>query len=261
MKIFKTVLLVSLGLVVAAVVGIASLFASAFWGNAPLPQSADLPGGARLVKDGFVAAFVLPAGRSSFALVDCGNDPEATPIFAELWARRARPSDVKAIFLTHGHGDHTAGCHQFPDAQVFALAADVGLAAGTAKSRGILTRLRKDDPERHVKVTRVVADGETVTVGDLSVRVFAVPGHTDGSAAYLAGGVLYLGDSATDRKDGTFAGAPKVFSNDAAQNRASLRTLFRRLGAEKVEIKALAPSHSAPQMGTAAFEAFANTSD
>jgi hydroxyacylglutathione hydrolase len=261
MKIFKRVALVAGGVVVFSALGFAGLVASAFWGNAPLPEGADLPGGARLVKDGFVAAFVLPAGGSSVVLVDCGNDVSAMPILAELSARHARPDDVKAIFLTHGHGDHTGGCHRFPNAEVMALAADVGLAAGTGAGRGILTRFTRNKNEKAVRVTRVVADGETIVVGDLAVRVFAVPGHTDGSAAYLAGNVLYLGDSATDRKDGTFAGAPKPFSNDVEQNHASLRSLFRRLGRERIEVKALAPSHSAPQTGTAAFEAFANAND
>jgi hydroxyacylglutathione hydrolase len=261
MKIVKRVLLVVGGLAIVTVLGFVGLIASAFWGNAPLPDGADLPGGARLVKDGFVAAFVLPAGGSSVVLIDCGNDPEAKPILAELSRRHAKPDDVRAIVLTHGHGDHTAGCHRFPNAEVIALGADVALAAGTEKGRGPLTRFFGSHPEKGVTVTRVVADGETVTVGELSVRVFAIPGHSDGSAAYLAGGVLYLGDSATVRKDGTFVGAPAAFSNSTAQNHASLRSLFRRLRDGGFEVKTLAPSHSAPQSGTAAFEAFANASD
>jgi glyoxylase-like metal-dependent hydrolase (beta-lactamase superfamily II) len=261
MKIVKRVLLITVGLALVLVLGFAGLMASAFWGNAPLPESADLPGGARLVKDGMVALFVLPAGGTSLALVDCGNDPAARQLLAELARRNARPEDVKAIFLTHGHGDHTAGCHHFPGAEVMALAPDVKLAAGTERSHGLLSRLFKNRADRAVKVTRVLQDGETVQVGELSVRVFALPGHTGGSAAYLADGVLYLGDSATDRKDGSFAGAPRPFSNSVARNHASLRSLWSRLQAEKLDVKVLAPAHSAPQQGTAAFEAFANGRD
>jgi len=249
------------GLALLLVLAFVGLVASAFWGNAPLPDGADLPGGARLVKDGFVAFFVLPAGGTSVALVDCGNDPEGKPILAELARRGAGPADVKAIFLTHGHGDHTAGCHRFPGAEVMALGPDVGLAAGTGTGRGLLSRFFKNSPEKSVRVTRVLNDGETVRVGENTVRVFAIPGHTAGSAAYLAGGVLYLGDSATDRKDGAFAGAPGLFSDSTEENHASLRGLFRRLKAEGLEVRAVAPAHSAPQLGTAAFEAFANSSD
>jgi glyoxylase-like metal-dependent hydrolase (beta-lactamase superfamily II) len=261
MKILKRLILLTGGLVLALALGFAGLVASAFWGNAPLPDRADLPGGVRLVKDGMVALFMLPAGGTSVALVDCGNDPEARQILAELARRNARREDVKAIFLTHGHGDHTAGCHQFPGAEVMALAPDVGLAAGTETGHGLLSRFFKNGPPKAAKVTRVLHDGETVQVGPLSVYVFAIPGHTDGSAAYLANGVLFLGDSATDRKDGTFAGAPRQTSDSVEQNHASLRALWKRLRDERLGVEVLAPAHSAPQLGTAAFEAFANARD
>lgn len=261
MKILKRAILVLIGLTLALGLGLGGLVASAFWGSAPLPDRADLPGGARLVRDGMVAFFVLPAGGTSVALVDCGNRSDAGPVLDELARRNAKPEDVKAIFLTHGHGDHTGGCHQFPKAEVMALAPDVGLAAGTEAARGWLTRFAKNSPDKAARVTRVVKDGETVQVGELTVRVFAVPGHTDGSAAYLANGVLFLGDSATDRQDGTFTGAPRPFSNDVEQNHASLRGLWRRLQDEKLEVKALAPAHSGPRLDTAAFAAFAHQTD
>ena len=259
MKTLKRVLLAVVALVlVLALVG-AGIVASAFWGNAPLPATADLPGGARLVKDGMVAAFVLPAGGISVALVDCGDDPAATRLLAELARRGARREDVKAIFLTHGHRDHVGGCRQFPGAEVMALGADVALAAGDAASRGLLARVMPKDPAKTVKVARVLRDGETVQVGTLAVRVFAIPGHTEGSAAYLAGGVLYVGDSATSRKDGTLAGAPAPFSDDVARNHASLRALWRRLAGERLAVEAVAAAHSAPQQA-GPLEAFARGS-
>jgi glyoxylase-like metal-dependent hydrolase (beta-lactamase superfamily II) len=256
----KRLLVAAAALVLAVLLGFGALIASVFWSNAPLPDAADLPGGARLVKDGMVAAFVLPAGGGTLALVDCGNDPEAKAVTAELARRGAKPEDVKAIFLTHGHGDHTGGCRRFPKAEVMALAPDVGLAGGTESAHGPITRFMRNGA-KSVKTTRVLADGETVTVGSLAVRVFAIPGHTAGSAAYLANGVLFLGDSATDRKDGTFTGAPGPFSDDVAQNHASLRGLWKRLEAEKLSVEVLAPAHSAPQRGTAAFEAFARAKE
>jgi len=261
-KTVKRVLLIVGALVLLLVLGFVALVVSAFWGNAPLPPSSDLPGGIRLVNDGMVAAFILPAGGSSVALVDCGNDVEGKQILAELSRRGSKPEDVKAIFLTHGHGDHTGGCHLFPKAEVMGLERDAKLAAGEATSRGLIPRFRKNPPEKSVKVTRMLEDGETVQVGTLPVTLYRVPGHTDGSAAYLALGVLFLGDSATIKKDGTFTGAPAPFSNDVDQNHESLRSLyFNRIEAEHLEVKVLAPAHSAPQQGTAAFETFARGKD
>jgi hydroxyacylglutathione hydrolase len=235
-----------------------ALIGSAFQGNQPLPEGgADLTGGVRLVKDGHVAFFVLPTGQGELALVDCGNDPAGKELLAELVRRRARPEEVKTILLTHGHGDHTAGCHLFPGAQVLALAPDVGLAAGTEKSHGLLTRFFGNGPDRAVRVTRPLADGQVVQLGELAVQVFAVPGHTTGSAAYLAAGVLYLGDSANSTKEGQLVGAPKIFSDDPAVNRASLRALARRLKEAGAEVRILAFAHSAPLNGLAPLDAFA----
>lgn len=257
MKVVKRVLLFLGVLLVVSVLGFGALVFNAFQGNAPLPDSADLNGGARLVKDGIVAFFVLPAGGSKVALVDCGNDPNARRVLDELKRQKLSPDDVTAIFLTHGHGDHTAGCHNFPKAEVMGLSGDVSLAAGTEAGHSMLTRWRKNGPDRAVTISRVLKDGETVTVGRLPVRVFAVPGHTAGSAAYLADQVLYLGDSANSRIDGSLAGAPSIFTDNVEENRASLRRLFRTLKDENLTVKTMAMAHSAPLEGTKALEAFA----
>lgn len=258
MNIAKKVVFAVAALVFVLVLALAGLMVSVFRNAAPLPESADLPGDARLVKDGMVAFFVLPAGGQSVALVDCGNDPGAAKVLSELERRGATPEDVKAIFLTHGHGDHTAGCHRFPQAEVMALSADVNLAAGREAARGLLTRFRKNGPGRSATVTRGLRDGEEVQVGDLSVRVLSLPGHTDGSAAFLAGGVLFLGDSAMSLKDGRLAGAPGPFTNDVQMNHASLRALWGRLKLERLAVETLAFSHSAPQQGIAALGLFAS---
>lgn len=249
MKILKRALWTVGGLLLV-VLSMGVWVASAYWNNAPLPESAELPGSARLVRDGLVAAFVLPAGGSSLALIDCGDDPAGGPLLAELARRGAGPEDVGAIFLTHGHGDHTAGCHLFPKAEVMSLSEEVGLAAGTDVSgNGWWGRLARNGPQKAARVTRTLADGQTVQVGELAVRVFAVPGHTAGSAAYLANGTLFLGDNGNHHRDGSFAGAPWPFTWSVEQNRASLGKLFERLRAEKLEVSVVAPSHSAPRPG------------
>jgi glyoxylase-like metal-dependent hydrolase (beta-lactamase superfamily II) len=42
---------------------------------------------------------------------------------------------------------------------------------------------------------RTLADGETLTVGDLSVRVIHTPGHTPGGICLLVDGHLFAGDT------------------------------------------------------------------
>ena len=67
--------------------------------------------------------------------------------------------------------------------------------------------------------TQLAHDGESIRGGDLDVRVYSVPGHTAGSAAYLARVVLYLGDSANISARGTMRAAPWVFSDHRQRGR------------------------------------------
>ncbi len=241
------------GLLLAlCVLGIAGLAYSAFGGRASIVDGAEPAPGVRIIKDGIVTVGVVDAGDGKVLLIDAGNDPEGKAILAELTRRHAAPDAVSAIFLTHGHPDHTAGAHLFPHAAVYALQADVSLAEGREGSHGPVTHLfpPKDNGTR---VSNVAHDGDTITVGSAQVRVFALPGHTAGSAAYLTRAVLFLGDSAGLKSDGTLTGSPWALSDNGAQNHASLRALADRLRPEQVGIVAIAPAHTA----TATFDPLA----
>src|SRR5438105_4122336 len=120
-------------LLVLLLVAFLVLFGPMVLGNAPLADGAELPGGARIVKDGYVAIDVLPTAEKDVALIDCGNDENGEAVLAELRRRGLGPEAVKAVFLTHGHPDHVAGCHLFKDASVLALGPDIPIAEGTAR--------------------------------------------------------------------------------------------------------------------------------
>lgn len=244
------------GLVLLVLIAIpVGLLAVTFMGNPEIPDGRELEGFARVVKDGYVSVDVLDAGDGAVALIDAGNDPDGKAILAELQRRHLGPEAVKVIFLTHGHVDHVGACHLFPKAEVMALAADVPIAEARARSNGPLPRLLPP-PDRHVRVTHALQDGEMVRVGNLSVRVFSIPGHTAGSAAYLVNGVLFLGDSADATKDGRVALAKWIFSDDLEQNRASLAALVGRLKPD--EVKHLVFAHTGVLDGSAPLRALAS---
>lgn len=221
---------VLLAVVVVVVLLVAVLFGtvgSAFMGLAPSTDGVVAPG-VQAVRDGYVNAFIVDLDQG-VALIDCGNDPEAKALLAALKARSLDASAVKAIFLTHGHPDHTAGCRQFPGAAVHAFEGDKGIAEGTQPANGPLPKLAGPDAAKAAKVTTLLVDGATVSFGDVGVTAWNIPGHTAGSAALLARGVLFLGDSATGQTDGKLRAAPWVFSDDVEQSRASLRALAAKV--------------------------------
>lgn len=238
--IFRTMKILA-ALVGLLVVSLGVLLFLTFSGSKPIQDGQRLDG-VEVVKDGIVAAYIVDIDDHSVALVDAGNDPEAKPILLALARRNLSPGAVKAILLTHGDRDHTGGARMFPQATVMVLEPDVALAEGRAVKP--LFKLFASPHPSGLKVGRVLHDGETVTFGSLAVRVWAVPGNTPGSVAYLTRGVLFMGDSAEASKEGKLTTGKRLFTESPAQNRASLHQLARQLHPGTGEVKAIAFGHS-----------------
>ena len=244
MKIILYILIVFV-LVLAACAGL--IFYS-FWRAIPLKDGQQLSGGAVQVKDGMVSVGMIPSGVGQVILVDCGNDRQAKAILNALKQRGLEPEAVKTILLTHGHPDHIAGCGVFPDAEVFAMAPEQPLLEGRSAARSVVGFLMG---KRNfvIHLTRYLQDGDVLQRGNVTVTAYLIPGHTDGSAAYLAAGTLYLGDSADSNKDGTLHRAKRIVSNDVVENRASLTRLAQELKPRASEIQYLEFAHSGPLPG------------
>src|SRR5262249_23533289 len=145
--------------------------------------------------------------------------------------------------------DHIAGCDQFKKAEVYAFPEDVAIAAGEKATKSPMGRLAGAQTSKTAKITQMLSDGQDVQIGELSVRAFHIPGHTQGSAAFLSRGVLYLGDSATVKTDGRIVNTPWLFSDDQKQNADSLAALVKRLRTDNSDVKVLAFSHTGPADG------------
>ncbi len=229
------------GLVLLAVVlGLAGIVFASFRGLSPIEDGWRL-GGVQVVKDGIVACYLVDLGEREVALVDACNDRSARAILGALSKRGLGADAVKAILLTHGDKDHVSGALAFPGAQVMALGPEVALAEGREVR---LLKWLLSPKDTGVRVARALSDGEVVDLPGVDVRIYAVPGHTRGSAAFLARGVLFMGDSAETTSEGALAPAKRLTSDDPAQNRESLATLARRLAPSASEVRAIAPAHS-----------------
>ena len=131
---------------------------------------------------------VLIRGTGGLILIDGDLPPSAPLIEANIRALGFDVKDIKYILNSHAHFDHAGGIAQLQqDSGAPALTSPAGAAALRAG------HVAPDDPQAAFTDTaafppvadaRGVADGETVTLGDVAVTAQHTPGHTPGSTSW-----------------------------------------------------------------------------
>ncbi|MFT3715364.1 MAG: MBL fold metallo-hydrolase [Gordonia sp. (in: high G+C Gram-positive bacteria)] len=121
---------------------------------------------------------VTDASTGDILLIDAANDPESLLALLDVV-----PGALTQIVTTHGHFDHWQAL------EAVHKATGVPTAAGAP-----------DAPELPVAPDRLLHDGDTITLGDLTLDVISLRGHTPGSVALAlterTGRVhLFTGDS------------------------------------------------------------------
>ncbi len=106
---------------------------------------------------------ITDAATQKSLLIDAANDPET--ILALL---DALPGTVTQILTSHGHFDHWQGLEEVH------RRLQVPTLVGAA-----------DADELPLDPDRTLTGGETIEVGELSLEVIAIPGHTAGSVTIV----------------------------------------------------------------------------
>lgn len=118
----------------------------------------------------------------------CVIDPgdEADRVIAAV---KESGMELTAIFLTHGHYDHTGAVAgltaAFPDVPVYLHDADYDL--GLAKRGAAMPDVGRR--------THSFGEGDVLKVGELTFEVLHTPGHTPGSVTLKCENVLFTGDT------------------------------------------------------------------
>ena len=211
-----------------------------------------------------VVAYLLKFNDGNLGLIDATMDPKAKAICSALRRMGRSVSDVKVIFCTHTHDDHTAGCNQFPNATIYAMKNPIqGKNPSNLSHWNRLQRAlpSNDQDPAHPKNwdIRYLSDGQVLDFNGERIEAFALPGHTYDSCAYLAFGVLFMGDSAAGQYNGQIGSAPPFVSVDRNLNQRELKKLATRLQQRKREINYLAFGHQGPIKGLAPLLAWASS--
>ncbi len=145
--------------------------------------------GLYLIGDLAPSAVYVIETSDGLILVDSGLDKDAAVVKGELEKLGLDWKRVRAILLTHVHGDHSGGAEALRNAtgaKVYAGEGDVAvLSAGGPREAFYSTFYMPDHPPHSTHVDVGLKGGETISLGNVRIKAVAAPGHTPGSMCYL----------------------------------------------------------------------------
>lgn len=140
------------------------------------------------VGDSWVCVHLIDTG-DGLLLIDCGNVGAKHLLIKAIYDMGFRPDDVKWIILSHGHLDHIGAANFFrdmfgtklylgePDAVMFRDKPEFSFIQDS-------TDFLDDVFEPDV----VIRDGDVLNFGNVTIKCFLVPGHTEGCVALFFDG-------------------------------------------------------------------------
>jgi len=175
---------------------------------------------------------LLLENDDGWTLVDTGVAGSADRIREALSALGSGPEDLKRIFLTHQHNDHTGGLpgvlEWAPDAEVGASEHEAQIISGQSgmdsSSNPILRYLSRNAELPATPVGKVLREGDLVS----SFRVISTPGHTLGHVSLLRDddGLLFTADAFGCLPRKIRVGVRKAFCTDPALAKRSAQKLM-----------------------------------
>ena len=159
--------------------------------------------GFSLTHDGDCNIYLIDGG-DELALIDAGAGPGVAETLGNIRAHGFALENVGSLLLTHLHADHAGGAaglrRALPKLKVLASQEgaewlrqgdEKAISLDMGKKGGHYAAEYRFEP---CPVDVELGDGQTVSVGDLDIKVLDVPGHSRGHLAFLIrhAGMTYL---------------------------------------------------------------------
>lgn len=178
--------------------------------------------------------------REEWILIDIGYEDTVDEI-VELIRQMDFPlSQCKALIATHADVDHIQGLAKAKQLLRAPVTAHKLAAGPIEKGDKLRTFAEIEAQDIHlemppVKVDSLVAEGDTLTVGNLKLDVWLTPGHTDSQLAFRLGKLLFSGDNIY--RDGCIGAIDAHHGSNLTDFVASLKRI------RKSDVEWLLPSH------------------
>jgi metallo-beta-lactamase class B len=157
--------------------------------------------------NGVVSVWAVDTSEGIILIDTMNNQAEADQfILAGMAKVGLDPTRIKAILVSHGHGDHFGGARYLQDkygAKVYMTALDYDLAEKASAG----PNARTSAPRRDV----VVADGQSLVLGDTTIKMYITPGHTPGALSLM----IQVRDKGQSRTLAYFGGITSKFLTPA----------------------------------------------
>lgn len=193
----------------------------------------------------WVGAWIIETS-DGLIMIDALYGEFVEPLLKNIRKLGFDPADIKYVFGTHGHFDHIGGVKDVKDvsdARIGMTEADWTMYHASASGRFSYETIPTD---------LVVKDGDSITLGDTTLKFYVTPGHTPGvlsmeftvydgakaHKAFLFGGVG-LNFSGVDRCRMYVNSVERIMAMDGLEvnvpNHASMGKVFER--AEKLKLR------------------------
>ena len=112
---------------------------------------------------------------------------------ALLKAAAGQGLDIIYVLETHAHADHLSAAHHLREV----TGAPVVIGAQITQVQTIFGALFEADDVTHdgAAFDRLVQDGDSLPLGNLSINVLHTPGHTPACVTYVIGDAAFVGDT------------------------------------------------------------------
>jgi glyoxylase-like metal-dependent hydrolase (beta-lactamase superfamily II) len=198
--------------------------------------------------DAYDCNVYLLDGGSEQAVFDCGTGYGVAAMIAEAKRDGYDSGGIRTLCLTHGHMDHAGGAALWKaatgaiaaasreTAAMIEAADEIGIGLVQARANGVYPldcRLTRCDIERQLQ------HEDELHIGDLTLQVYATPGHSHDIVSYYCPELkaLFSGDT-------VFAGGEISVLNTPDFSMEQLRQSIQLLS--RLDVELLLPGHWSP---------------